>query len=106
MRLRTDYDLPEIYDLRTQHITEDIDFLRLLFPVKDTRLLEIGCGSGRILAALAADGYSELTGVEVTSKMLDAARLKLQNTAARLFQLDVAVAWARPYARPLAPWTL
>ena len=40
-------------------------------------LLELGCGTGRVLLPLARDGY-EVTGVDLSSQMLDFCRARLQ----------------------------
>jgi len=38
---------------------------------RDARVLEVGCGVGRHLAALSDAGYTELTGVDVNGEALD-----------------------------------
>lgn len=88
-RLRTDYELPEYYDLRTAHITEDIGFYASLFPNKDIALLELGCGTGRILAGLAKQGYNRLVGIDKCKHMLNCAKEKLGSFNVDLHQLDV-----------------
>ena len=44
----------------------------------DRQLLEVGCGTGRFLAALAAAGQ-QVTGTDLSQKMLDQARVRLES---------------------------
>src|SRR5919107_2851644 len=75
--------LPELYDLEHAEFTEDIDlFLRLAEVVGDP-ILELGCGTGRVLGPLAAAG-NRITGVDRSGPMLDRARSMLNAHAGAL----------------------
>jgi len=72
-----DFDLlAHYYDL--EHGAYDADFaLYLGFAARTgSPVLELGCGTGRLLLALAAAGYS-VTGVDVSAAMLARAQQKL-----------------------------
>lgn len=49
------------------------DVVRAWVPVQGTRLLDLGCGIGRVAAALAPDA-AEVVGVDVSAAMVDQAR--------------------------------
>ena len=53
----------------------DVDFYRRLADEAQGSVLELGCGTGRILLPIAADGHS-CVGVDVSGAMLDALRAK------------------------------
>jgi SAM-dependent methyltransferase len=59
------------YDCEHQAFTEDIDFFVNALP--EGPVLEIGSGTGRVAAALAAAGY-RVTGIDPSSSMLERAR--------------------------------
>jgi SAM-dependent methyltransferase len=67
----------------------DIEFYASLLPDKRTRLLEIGCGTGRVLQELAQRDYQHLIGVDKIAQMLEFARAKLEGRAVELYQLDM-----------------
>ena len=59
------------YDVEHDHVTEDIECYQELIMQADLRaptILEIGCGTGRVLARLAAAGYA-VTGVDPSDAM-------------------------------------
>jgi SAM-dependent methyltransferase len=77
---------------------------RLFFPAWDRAVLvaleatghrapvlDVGCGTGRVLAALAAVGFTDLSGADLARNMLDntAGRLKETGTVATLKCADV-----------------
>ena len=68
--------LPELYDLEHAGLTEDIDLYLRLAEVVGDPILELGCGTGRVLAPLAAAG-NRVTGVDRSRPMLDRARSAL-----------------------------
>ena len=70
-------ELPELYDLEHAGFTEDIDLYLRLAEVVGDPILELGCGTGRVLAPLAAAGH-RITGVDRSRPMLDRARSALQ----------------------------
>jgi len=58
----------EFYDVEMNDFTSDIPFyLTSLSPGSD--ILELGCGSGRLSRALAAQGHS-VTGIDISTEML------------------------------------
>ena len=60
----------------TQHTVAEVDFLLALFPIAaGARILDVGCGTGRHAIELAKRGY-RVTGVDLSSGMLDVARAK------------------------------
>jgi SAM-dependent methyltransferase len=70
-------ELPELYDLEHAGFAEDIDLYLRLAEVVGDPILELGCGTGRVLAPLAAAG-NRITGVDRSSAMLDRARWAVQ----------------------------
>ena len=43
---------------------------------KESNLIDLGCGTGELLRQLELGGYSNLTGLDLSSKMIEAARVK------------------------------
>jgi SAM-dependent methyltransferase len=97
----------------------DVAFFRRLAEAHGKRVLELGCGTGRVTLALAADGF-EVTGLDRSPGMLAEGRRKLASvdwgTAARVqlvegdmadFDLDrvfdLVVIPARAFAFLLTP---
>lgn len=67
---------------------------RALGPIADERILDVGCGSGLLLARLAASAPSaELEGIDASAQMLRRARRRLGERA----PLTVARAQALPF---------
>jgi SAM-dependent methyltransferase len=71
-------ELPELYDLEHAEFAEDIDLYLRLAEVVGDPILELGCGTGRVLAPIAAAGY-RITGVDRSRPMLDRARSAFQS---------------------------
>lgn len=57
-------------------VGDDVDFYRALAREADGAVLEIGCGTGRVLRQVAADGR-RVTGLDASQAMLDALRPRL-----------------------------
>lgn len=75
----SDYDLiAPFYDSEHAQFDEDIDMYRNFAELCGGAVLELACGSGRVLLPLASDGYA-VTGVDTSAKMLDIARQRLQD---------------------------
>lgn len=73
-----DYDLiAPFYDIEHAHFSEDLDMYRNFAELSGGAILELACGSGRVLLPLACKG-NELTGVDSSAQMLDLARRRLQ----------------------------
>lgn len=66
-----------LYDLFYDGLTEDIDMYRGFAERAGGRVLEIGCGTGRVAIPLAQAGHA-VTGVDRSRAMLDLARQKAQ----------------------------
>ena len=69
--------LPELYDLEHAGFTDDVDLYLRLAEVVGDPILELGCGTGRVLGPLAAAG-NRVTGIDRSTPMLDQARSVLQ----------------------------
>src|SRR5215217_4377588 len=70
-------ELPELYDLEHAGFSEDIDLYLRLAEVVGDPILDLGCGTGRVLGPVAAAG-NRVTGVDRSKPMLDRARTALQ----------------------------
>jgi SAM-dependent methyltransferase len=90
------YDYPQYYDLAFRGETPlEVEFIEAAcrkycpFPVR--RLLEPACGSGRILASLAARGY-RMSGMDLSGPALAYLRRRLarRGLTASVFQADMA----------------
>src|SRR5690242_432072 len=68
-----DAEFARFYDLEYRDYSDDIDFYvqhaLALDPERERSILELGCGTGRIILALAEEGFS-VTGVDVSEAML------------------------------------
>ncbi|MEZ4518635.1 MAG: class I SAM-dependent methyltransferase [Chloroflexota bacterium] len=72
------YDrLSRYYDLSHAALVDDIPFRLDLAQKADGPVLELGCGSGRLLLPLARAGY-EITGVDNSPAMLAMAERQLR----------------------------
>ncbi|MFT4036581.1 MAG: class I SAM-dependent methyltransferase [Thermomicrobiales bacterium] len=65
-----------LYDLEHDEFSDDLDWYAQLVSLAGPRVLELGCGSGRVLAPLIEAGAT-VTGVDLSAAMLDRARLRL-----------------------------
>lgn len=78
----TTEDLQTRIDIHQKYGSRDIDawMLDLLQPEKGSRILDVGCGSGKQLLALHKylDGEAEITGGDVNEELLDEARARSQ----------------------------
>ncbi len=73
-----DYDLiAPFYDSEHAQFDEDLDLYRNFAELCSGSLLELACGSGRLLLPLAREGYT-LTGVDTSEHMLALAQERLQ----------------------------
>src|SRR5260370_41047584 len=69
-----DYDLiAPFYDIEHAHFEEDLSLYKNFAEMCGSPLLELACGSGRLLVALARQGF-ELTGVDSSAVMLNLAK--------------------------------
>lgn len=73
-----DYDpIAPFYDVEHARFDEDIDLYMNFAGLRGGPLLELACGSGRLLLPLASAGY-EITGVDTSAAMLELARQALE----------------------------
>lgn len=73
-----DYDrFAPFYDLEFADFADDLPLLRAFAEHSGGPILELGCGSGRALVPLAADGYA-VTGVDLSPAMLALARAAVE----------------------------
>lgn len=73
----SDYDsIAPFYDIEHADFDEDLDMYRNFAELCGGKILELACGSGRLLLPLAREGYA-LTGVDTSAAMLDLARAAL-----------------------------
>jgi ubiquinone/menaquinone biosynthesis C-methylase UbiE len=90
----SDYDLiAPFYDIEHASFGEDVDMYRNYAEVCGGKILELACGSGRVLLPLAEDGFA-LTGVDTSGKMLELAQQRLEEAGVvdrcKLVQQDIA----------------
>jgi ubiquinone/menaquinone biosynthesis C-methylase UbiE len=65
-----EYDvIAPFYDIEHARFDEDVDMYRNFAELSGGAILELACGSGRLMIPLAEDGY-EVTGVDSSQKML------------------------------------
>ena len=69
--------IPEFYDLEHDAFDEDVAFYLNCIEVVGDPVLELGCGTGRIVRPVAEAGF-RITGVDQSGPMLDRARLRLK----------------------------
>jgi 2-polyprenyl-6-hydroxyphenyl methylase/3-demethylubiquinone-9 3-methyltransferase len=69
------------------YLQGEIDFVREQMRSRD-RLLELGCGYGRVLAALAAGGATDIWGIDTSAASLHLARRELPAAGVRLAAMD------------------
>ncbi|HKV58980.1 MAG TPA: class I SAM-dependent methyltransferase [Ktedonobacteraceae bacterium] len=76
--MTNDYDqIAPFYDVEHAHFDEDVDLYMNFAELRGGPLLELACGSGRLLLPLARAGY-EVTGVDTSPAMLALARVALE----------------------------
>ena len=88
-----DYDaIASFYDIEHAHFDEDLDVYLNFAELSGGPLLELACGSGRVLLPLAEAGF-EVTGVDNSAKMLSMAEQRLRQAGVadrcRLVQQDM-----------------
>jgi SAM-dependent methyltransferase len=81
-----DARLASIYDWNNPS-TPDQAFYRRLAAGKPKRILDLGCGTGRLATELASDGHA-VTGVDPAAAMLDVARTREGGELVRWIQGD------------------
>ena len=82
--------IAEFYDLEHDQFTNDLDLIRHLVETVGDPVLELGCGSGRVLAHLAGLDM-RLTGVDTSAAMLERASYRIgANDKIDLTEADMA----------------
>jgi ubiquinone/menaquinone biosynthesis C-methylase UbiE len=66
----------KFYDFQYADLKADIDMYIALAKEYGEPVLEVGCGTGRIMIPLAREGF-KVTGIDITRSMLDIARRKV-----------------------------
>ncbi len=78
MPAESPYDeIATYYDLEHRSFTEDIDLYLQFIEAAGDPVLELGCGTGRILRGIAEAGF-QVTGLDSSAPMLEFARNALQ----------------------------
>jgi SAM-dependent methyltransferase len=77
----TDYDkFARFYDLEYRKVTDDLELYRQFAIRCESPILELGCGSGRVLLHLARSGF-RVTGIDSSAPMLAIARQRMAEDA-------------------------
>jgi ubiquinone/menaquinone biosynthesis C-methylase UbiE len=66
-----------LYDIEYRNVVEDIPFYTESFKDISSPLLELGCGTGRLIFPLASSGH-KILGLDISGEMLKIARRKLR----------------------------
>lgn len=69
--------IAKYYDLLYGNVEDDLSMWQALAQDVDGPLLEIGCGTGRLLLSLAKAGYT-LTGIEISDVALETTRARIE----------------------------
>lgn len=72
-----------IYDGMNTDLADLQFYKRWLPPSKDTRILELCCGTGRLTLPIAKEGY-DICGVDCTPSMLDQAKTKASEAGLKI----------------------
>lgn len=84
----TFYDtIARYYDAENENVIDDLELYSTLAGEYGDPILDIGCGTGRVMLHLAMDGY-RVTGLDTSKAMLERGKRKLKN---RLDLHDLAV---------------
>jgi SAM-dependent methyltransferase len=98
------FDNPDVFDQYLQHresrdnpndAMETPVILDLLGPVHAGRILDLGCGDGRLGRTLLERGAATYVGVDGSAKMVALAKENLRGSAAQVVREDIR-SWAYP----------
>jgi ubiquinone/menaquinone biosynthesis C-methylase UbiE len=73
-------EIAALYDLEHNRFRDDLDLIHYIVETVGDPVLELGCGTGRVLAHLA-DLEMRLTGIDNSPSMLERARARLDGVA-------------------------
>lgn len=73
-------NIVQLYDLEHEAYTDDIDLLVQLAAVGEGPILELGCGTGRVMFPLAEAG-NKVVGIDMSAPMLAVARERAAHLA-------------------------
>lgn len=98
------YDFPEYYDMGFREDTpREVRFFKKVFakyiPKQVRTVLEPGCGSGRLIHAMAGQGFN-VTGIDLNQTALDYCQKQLdrRNLSARLIRGDMTnFSFSKPF---------
>jgi SAM-dependent methyltransferase len=76
--------IAELYDLEHDDYSEDVDFYLNFVEAVGDPVLELGCGTGRLLTGIADAGF-RITGLDRSGAMLERARERVVRSAASHF---------------------
>lgn len=71
-----------IYDFLHEFLVDDIKLYKTLLKEKKDCVLELGCGTGRVMLPLVEDGFS-IVGLDIAESMLAVLRRKLETARER-----------------------
>jgi SAM-dependent methyltransferase len=101
-------NIPAYYDLEHDAFDEDIECLMNFVVSTGDPVLELGAGSGRVVAAIANAGY-RVTGIDSSPPMLEAAKARVRSlrkpklvTLTELSMLEAARAPGGPFGVVIA----
>lgn len=77
--------ISKYYDLIHQELREDIEFALNLIKSLEDPILELGCGTGRLILPLARAGHV-VTGLDNSTAMLEVARNHIKNESEEIQQ--------------------
>jgi SAM-dependent methyltransferase len=72
--------LAELYDLEHDEVVEDLAFYREMSGRSRGRVLDLGCGSGRLLRPFLAGGATQVVGVDAAPALLRRAAGRIADT--------------------------
>ena len=77
-----------LYDTEYEQVTGDIEMYKSIAAQTTGAILELACGSGRVLAALAGEGHTPLVGLDLSQPMLDLAKTRIRKRRVSAANMD------------------